>query len=473
MNDQHRSTPQPYDDGPRSAVDPLLLPPTARRPRLSLHPEEPATARPEGGDADGAAAPAQETAEPEGAPIAAPPAAADVAAAEEPASDAGRTESAAAESVADEPVAAPAPAADVAAADAASPAATDPEEAEHDVNPAAPRTDTTAAAAAGAAPADDAAADAAISPDAEQPSRSRLDEALARSRSLPLDEAMLEARRKAAEEAAEAERRAAEEEAAAEEAEAVEAAEEERDAEPFETVVLPEAEALREEDEAEDAEETRAFVEVEEEHASTEGLVMPPQKRGNRVFALIMAVIASIVFAGLYAAGFAAARWFFTPGVDLLAGGLEFIGTAAFYVPVAIFGVVMILWSVISNRAGWWSYILGSLVLAVLVAAGYYLGVGAQELVNGRPWSNEVVISAIRDTAHLPGALIAFIAARESANWIGGLIAARGRHVAKRNAAERSEYERRVEEERVASAAHVADTLAEEPLDSAATVDAK
>ncbi len=59
----------------------------------------------------------------------------------------------------------------------------------------------------------------------------------------------------------------------------------------------------------------------------------------------------------------------------------------------------------------------------------------------------------MRAPENLPGALIAFIAARESANWIGGLIAARGRRVTKLNKRDMDDYERRVAEERELSGA--------------------
>jgi len=180
----------------------------------------------------------------------------------------------------------------------------------------------------------------------------------------------------------------------------------------------------------------------------TEGLLVEPDKRGNRGFAFFTALLATVVFGAVYAAAFAAARMIFTTGSDFVGGVFEFIGTAPFYVPVVLFGVFLIVWSLIANRAGWWSYIVASLIAAVITGAGYYLGVGFQDVVNGQPWSNETVETAIRSAEHLPGALLAFIAGRESALWVGGIAAARGRGVKKRNAEARAEYDRKVAEER-------------------------
>lgn len=194
----------------------------------------------------------------------------------------------------------------------------------------------------------------------------------------------------------------------------------------------------------------------------TEGLIVEPDKRGNRGFAFFTALLATVVFGALYAAAFTAARMIFNTGGDFVGGVLEFIGTAPFYVPVALFGIFLIVWSLIANRAGWWSYILASLLAAVLTGAGYYVGVAFQDVVNGQPWSNETFETALRSAEHLPGALLAFIAGRESALWIGGIAALRGRRVKKRNAAERAEYDRKVAEEREYEAQRTAVAFDEE-----------
>ena len=186
-----------------------------------------------------------------------------------------------------------------------------------------------------------------------------------------------------------------------------------------------------------------------EDRTSTEGLVMPPEQRSNRGFAVFTAILASIVFAAAFACGFAAAAIIFGGAtgafVDVLLG---FIRTAAFFIPVALFTIVMVLWSMVANRAGWWSYIIASLIVALIAFFGYHLGVAAQDVVNGEAFSIDKFMESLTAPEQLPGALIAFIAARESALWIGGIASLRGRRVKRKNAQAQEEYEQKIAEER-------------------------
>lgn len=192
----------------------------------------------------------------------------------------------------------------------------------------------------------------------------------------------------------------------------------------------------------------------DEDRASTEGLVVPPEKRSNRGFAVFTAILASLVFAGVLAAGFTGAAIIFGGAkgafVDVFLG---FVGTAQFFVPVAIFTIIMVLWSLIANRAGWWSYIIASLVIAAATFFGYHLGVAAQDVVNGQPFSIEQFKQSLLAPEQLPGALITFIAAREAALWIGGIASLRGRRIKRKNAEAQAEYDRRIAEERELSEA--------------------
>lgn len=191
-----------------------------------------------------------------------------------------------------------------------------------------------------------------------------------------------------------------------------------------------------------------------DDRTSTEGLVMPPEQRQNRGFAVFTAIIASLVFAAVLALGFSAAAIIYGGAsgnlVDVMLG---FIGTAAFFIPVALFTIFMVLWSLVANRAGWWSYIIASLLVAVLVFFGYHLGIAAQDVVNGEAFSFDKFLASLRAPEQLPGALISFIAAREAALWIGGIASLRGRRVKRKNAEAQAEYERKVAEERELSVA--------------------
>lgn len=397
MNDQQRSTPQPFDDGPRSAVDPHLLPASARqRPpqgaeqdasdtSASEFPEEEQLAQEQSDDLiDPTHFTATEPAQP-------------VPASELPEGALGESESAAtgATPLGDEPNPNLIAESDVAAA------------------PVGEETPATVVMDAGAD---------------STPERSRLDEALERSRTIPY----------------EAPQPPLVSDHDTEETSVLDTAPETAQSETFAASSADEERRLAEERRRDD----EAFEQAMIGTASTEGLIVTPQKRGNRTFALIMAVLTTVVFAALYAFAFAAARFLFTPGADILTDAWAFVGTAAFYVPVALFAIIMVIWSVISNRAGWWSYVLASLLLALVAFGGHYVGIAGQEIINGGAWSNQALLDAIRAPENLPGALIAFIAARESSNWIGGLIAARGRRLTRLNKRDADEYERRVAEER-------------------------
>lgn len=191
--------------------------------------------------------------------------------------------------------------------------------------------------------------------------------------------------------------------------------------------------------------------------APTEGLIMAPEARSNRGFSLFTGILATVVFAAAYAALFTAVRLFYAPEGDGFIGeALKFMGTGPFYVPVVVFFLVVVAWSVIANRAGWWTYILASFIVAILAAGAYYLGVSAQDYFNGQGLTGAQLLENLRNPAHLPGALFAFIAARESAVWIAGIAAFRGRRLARQHAAELAEYDRKVTVEREAEAQRTA-----------------
>ena len=183
--------------------------------------------------------------------------------------------------------------------------------------------------------------------------------------------------------------------------------------------------------------------------SEADGEVRAPVKRSNRGFALLIAVIATMLFGVFYAAAFSLARVVYAPGSKFLPTLGAFIGTAPFYVAVAIFFVGLLLWSVLTNRGGWVSFVVAGLVLGVVSFLAYHLGVAVQQLVNTGVWDLDTMIASLRAPEHLPGALIAFFTAREVITWLGGIIALRGRKLTRENAAAVDEYERR----RIAAAA--------------------
>lgn len=180
----------------------------------------------------------------------------------------------------------------------------------------------------------------------------------------------------------------------------------------------------------------------------TEGLLVKPEKPSNRGFAVLMSVFATVLFAVGYAVAFTFARKLFSPDLEIVDGLMQLVGSMQFYLPVAVFFVVFLFWSLLANRARWWGYIVASQVLAVLVAAACYAAVGLNAVLAGEPFTADVFLQALRDYVHLPGALLAALVAIPVVTWFGGISAMRGRKLTREYEHDLAEYERRVEIER-------------------------
>ncbi|MBX3088948.1 MAG: hypothetical protein KF742_10675, partial [Cryobacterium sp.] len=139
--------------------------------------------------------------------------------------------------------------------------------------------------------------------------------------------------------------------------------------------------------------------------------------------------IATIVMAAAYAGiGFLSNSLVEVSGET---AGLGFLLRPIFYVPVIAFLVFMILWSLLANRAGWWAWVLGSIVVALLT---YAASVGVLMLLaGGFGLTSEQAGLTFWVYAMTPALLVATLLARESALWFGGAVAKRGRKVRERN----------------------------------------
>ncbi|CAG7844220.1 hypothetical protein USB125703_00446 [Pseudoclavibacter triregionum] len=166
-----------------------------------------------------------------------------------------------------------------------------------------------------------------------------------------------------------------------------------------------------------------------------------PRKHGNRGWGVVVAILSTLVFGALFAAVFALLRRLFTENRDMLQSALDFGMTAPFWVPVLVYLVIALIWALLVNRAGWWSYIVGGLIAAVAAAAAYPLGLLVQESINTGVWDFSGYLDKLRDQANLAPMLVAFIAAREVFAWVGGLAAARGSRLTRRHRREKAEYE--------------------------------
>ena len=166
-----------------------------------------------------------------------------------------------------------------------------------------------------------------------------------------------------------------------------------------------------------------------------------PRPRGNRGFGALIALVAALVFGVLLAVA--------TAIVGLVIEGrfgFGFLGQAAFYVPVIAFLIGFVILVLIVNRAAWWTYIVGSIFVALFVyfaTVGY--GMISEGLFLATPAeARELFVGQLGN----PFVIVSALLAREVSMWVGAGIAARGRRVKARNAADREAYDRELAEKR-------------------------
>ncbi len=156
----------------------------------------------------------------------------------------------------------------------------------------------------------------------------------------------------------------------------------------------------------------------------------PPKQKGNRGFGILFAFIATIVMAAV----FTGIAFLATSAIgfgDQGSSPLAFLLEPNFYVPIVAFLVFMILWALLANRAGWWSWVLGSFVVALLT---YAASIGVLMLLQGGfGMSQADAADAFTSLLVNPALIVAALVARESALWFGGAVAKRGRKVRERN----------------------------------------
>lgn len=160
-----------------------------------------------------------------------------------------------------------------------------------------------------------------------------------------------------------------------------------------------------------------------------------PARRGNRGIGALLAVVGAVIFGGVLV-GVAYL-------LEFLAGrpNVAFLQDWHFYLPIIIFFVVFVLLVLLVNRAGWWSYILGSFIVALAV---YFGTAGGGALID--MWTRPAVPHTTVEGLTAPFVILAALLAREVAVWWGSLIAYRGKRVTARNRAEREAFERDLEE---------------------------
>lgn len=186
--------------------------------------------------------------------------------------------------------------------------------------------------------------------------------------------------------------------------------------------------------------ETKVLAETTpEDHPVQEVIVVDapvlPKKRSNRLAGIGFAALASIVFTVLFAVAVFAIG-FVTNGRP----SINFLYSPNFYWPVVLFFLSLVIVIAVVNTAGWWTYIITS----VVVAAGVYFGTAGVLLVSAGVLSmsqqeaNAVYMAALVNPLTIAAALIA----REVAIWTGAILGRRGRKVRLRNVEAREAYDR-------------------------------
>ncbi|AWB87220.1 MFS transporter [Mycetocola zhujimingii] len=170
-----------------------------------------------------------------------------------------------------------------------------------------------------------------------------------------------------------------------------------------------------------------------------------PKPKSNRGFGIAVSLLATAVFAALYAGILALILVVNNGSVDVLG---DVLAKAPYWIPVIFFFLAMALLVAVVNRGGWWAYVLGGFAVAAIVYASFLGGVLVDQANNITP---NQVSETVRQALLSPAAIISFLVAREVPIWFGAWIASRGRKVRERNAEAQAEYERILEQGPVVS----------------------
>ena len=169
----------------------------------------------------------------------------------------------------------------------------------------------------------------------------------------------------------------------------------------------------------------------------------PPKRKSNRGVGILIALVGTVAFAVLWAAAVVVVGAMLTPSSELLPVLTQyFTSQLSGWAPIVAFFVGMVVLIQIINRARWWGYILGGLVVAIFVYL-VYIGAG---LVDARFWQRNADEQAlVLSRAWVsPFAVLAGVIAREMSIWTGAWLAGRGRKLKARNAEAQADYEQQL-----------------------------
>ena len=167
----------------------------------------------------------------------------------------------------------------------------------------------------------------------------------------------------------------------------------------------------------------------------------PPTRKGNRGVGAAIAVASGLIF--LLALSLVTAIMNAVGGRGF---SFAFLAQGTFYLPTLFFVIGFVLLVLLANRANWWAYIFGSILVGLFV---YFGTIGSVMLANGAILGTPENAAAMFEAGLVnPIVVAAALIAREVSLWTGSLIARRGRRVSARNIEARDAWEREVAETR-------------------------
>ncbi|WP_347754561.1 hypothetical protein [Agrococcus sp. ProA11] len=155
----------------------------------------------------------------------------------------------------------------------------------------------------------------------------------------------------------------------------------------------------------------------------------PPRRKGARGVGFLVALLASIIFAALFAVAFFAVGYLF----DRAFNATETLETVwlrpSYLLPVVVFFLAYWLITLLVNRAGWWAHVLGAFVVALLVYAAHIAGAHIEQEGGWSAYASvfSMDLQSLGQLVLAPLSVLAFILAREVPIWFGGIVARRGR----------------------------------------------
>lgn len=173
---------------------------------------------------------------------------------------------------------------------------------------------------------------------------------------------------------------------------------------------------------------------------------MPPEKRGNRAAGTLIAVLATIVFAAVYAGALALTIAFdYPPSTFVTQGLMPLLLSWSFGISVVTFFLSLVVLVLIVGRAGWWAYVLGGFIVGVLVWFGTSYGMALDQRFGGTSTSLQPA-SVLTIFGVQLQIIAAGIIAREVVVWFGAWIGNRGRKMKRLNEEAELEYEKALSE---------------------------